>query len=138
MKQLIILVIIFCSFQLQADKPKCQLTITVQNISSVEGSIRAALYDCEGNFLKTGQYTSSTINESKEAVLVFEGIEQGKYAVSIFHDENNNGELDTIVFGIPSEPYGFSNDASGSFGPPTFEDSRIELNQNKTITITLN
>lgn len=138
MKHFIILMFIFSSLVLKAEEPKCQLTITVQNIGSPEGSIRAALYDSEGNFLKTGTYTSSTINENKEAILVFEGVAKGKYAVSIYHDENNNGKLDTILFGIPSEPYGFSNDAKGSFGPPSFEDSSIELNQNKSISITLN
>ncbi|MEO8590991.1 MAG: DUF2141 domain-containing protein [Flavobacteriales bacterium] len=45
----------------------------------------------------------------------------GRYAIKAFHDVNDNGKLDTNWIGIPSEPYGFSNDAMGTFGPPSFE-----------------
>jgi len=41
----------------------------------------------------------------------------GKYAVSVFHDENSNGKLDTNFLGIPREGVGASNNAKGHFGP---------------------
>jgi len=42
------------------------------------------------------------------------------YAVSVFHDENYNGKLDTNLLGIPREGVGASNDARGNFRPPKF------------------
>ena len=42
------------------------------------------------------------------------------------------------MFGIPTEDYGFSNDAKGNFGPASFDDSSFELDDNKTIEINVN
>jgi uncharacterized protein (DUF2141 family) len=58
----------------------------------------------------------------------------GEYAVKIFHDEDNNGELDAGFFGIPTEDYGFSNNAKASFGPPDYEDAKFLFNR-KALTI---
>lgn len=44
----------------------------------------------------------------------------GTYAIKLFHDRNDNGTLDTNLFGVPTEPYGFSNNARRRFGPPPF------------------
>ena len=71
--------------------------------------------------------------------LEIENIEAGTYAVSLFHDENNNGVLDTKgLFEMPSEPYGFSNNPSILFGPPSFEKCKLSLNIDKQISIKLN
>ena len=60
----------------------------------------------------------------------------GYYVVSAFHDANTNGDIDTGLFGIPTEDYGFSNNARGSFGPPDFEDALFEFKQSgQTLTI---
>jgi uncharacterized protein (DUF2141 family) len=48
---------------------------------------------------------------------------------------NDNGKLDKNFIGIPKEPYGFSNDKAGSFGPPDFEDILVEVNEDTTISI---
>lgn len=55
-------------------------------------------------------------------------IPYGEYAVKVFHDENTNKKMDTLMFGIPSEKYGFSNNARGTFGPPSFEDAKFTVN----------
>ena len=67
---------------------------------------------------------SSRITEIRdgEARCRFEGVSPGRYAVSVMHDEDADGELDTGLFGIPEEGWGVSNDApAGAFGPPSFE-----------------
>ena len=69
--------------------------------------------------------------------MTFEDIPEGTYAVSIFHDENDNGKMDTNFLGIPSEDYGCSNDASGFLGPPKWEDAKFQLKENTSIKITL-
>jgi uncharacterized protein (DUF2141 family) len=49
------------------------------------------------------------------------GLPEGPLALSVFHDANGNGRLDANAMGMPIEPYGFSNDAAGVYGPPKFE-----------------
>jgi uncharacterized protein (DUF2141 family) len=53
----------------------------------------------------------------------------GTYAISVLHDENRNNVMETGVFGVPREGYGFSNDAPLRFGPPRFEDAAIDVDQ---------
>jgi uncharacterized protein (DUF2141 family) len=72
-----------------------------------------------------------------EVVAEFSDVPAGPFAVSVFHDKNSNRVLDTGAFGIPSEDYGFSQNARGVFGPPSFDDARLELTvgESKRITI---
>ena len=51
----------------------------------------------------------------------------GTYAVAVHHDEDGDGEMDTGLFGIPSEPHGFSNNARGRFGPPSWRAARVRV-----------
>lgn len=63
----------------------------------------------------------------------------GEYAVTLFHDVNGNHMLDKNFFGIPTEPYGFSNNARSRFGPPKFDAAKFVLNQkHQMIEIALN
>jgi uncharacterized protein (DUF2141 family) len=56
----------------------------------------------------------------RQAVCDFTGVAPGTYAVSVVHDENSNGKLDTNFIGMPREGVGASNDAKGHMGPPKF------------------
>lgn len=58
--------------------------------------------------------------KNNQAQCNFEGIPPGTYAIAVAHDENMNGKLDTNALGIPTEGYGFSNDAVGWLGAPPF------------------
>ena len=71
------------------------------------------------------------------ASAVFEEVSAGPFAVSVFHDVDGNGELDSDMLGIPSEGYGFSRDARDLFGPPSFEEARISLAAGETKQITI-
>ncbi|GEA12408.1 DUF2141 domain-containing protein [Alteromonas sp. KUL49] len=52
--------------------------------------------------------------------MVFYVNEPGEYALRYFHDENDNGQMETNMFGIPTEGYGFSNNAQPNFGPASY------------------
>lgn len=71
------------------------------------------------------------------AQLVFSGLPAGRYAIKSFADENGNARLDTNLLGLPMERYGFSNDARGRMGPPSFDAAAVTLDANSTITIRL-
>ena len=61
---------------------------------------------------------------------------RGQYAAVVYHDVNDNGALDKGRFGIPREPYGFSNDARSPFGPPGFEEASFDVNE-EPLTISI-
>ena len=106
-----------------------ELQITVSNIKSVEGNIMIAVYTTDQKFLGD-EMVSSTIErvtQTGEMSILVKDLPFGEYAISIYHDENANETLDTNFFKMPTEPYGFSNDARGSFGPPSFEDAKIDF-----------
>ena len=65
---------------------------------------------------------------NREVNITIDSLPYGNYAIRVFHDENSNGELDTDILGIPSEDYGYSNDASGWFGPPSWENAEFLFN----------
>ncbi len=65
---------------------------------------------------------------------VFTELPPGQHAIKAYHDVNANGKLDTNWMGIPTEPYGFGNDARGSFGPPSFEQSAVTVDRVPVVT----
>lgn len=65
--------------------------------------------------------------DSARIDITVDDLPPGTYAIKAFHDANGNGELDTNLIGIPTEPYGFSNGQAGRFGPPSFEAASFSL-----------
>ena len=63
----------------------------------------------------------------QRAVATFSDLPYGTYAVAVIHDANENGKLDTNLIGMPTEAYGFSNDARRMFGAPRFEQASFLL-----------
>lgn len=106
-----------------------QITVDFSNIKLIKGQIFVGLYASEGDFMKEDKNFRNCITpvSSSSAQCILENIPDGKYAITVFHDENGNGRLDTGMFGIPKEGYGFSNNARGMFGPPSFLDSSFEV-----------
>jgi uncharacterized protein (DUF2141 family) len=72
----------------------------------------------------------------KMCFITIKDLKPGKYAVQYYHDENLSGVMETNILGIPKEGYGFSNNASGPFGPKPFKERLFELNEDKKIEIT--
>jgi uncharacterized protein (DUF2141 family) len=68
----------------------------------------------------------------------FEGVQNGEYTISIYHDENKNGELDKNMYGMPIEPYGVSKEGKSMFGPPNYKDALFAVKDiNVSLKITL-
>ena len=111
------------------------LTVNIEGFSSNDGKVLIAVYNEKREFLKKRFKGAMSKITDKKAMYVFEGIPKGEYAVSIFHDKNDNNKMDTNFFGIPKEDYGCSNDATGFMGPPKYEDAKFMLEENKSINI---
>lgn len=114
-----------------------RLEVTVKNIKELKGTIRVALFNNEKDFLENFLQGKIVKVSGNEAKVVFENLKPGDYAVSVFHDENENEKLDSGFMGIPNEPYGFSNDAMGTFGSPSFEKAKMKLDTDKISVINL-
>ena len=114
------------------------LTITAKGVASDKGKILVAVYSKAGDWLKTPAHVAEAAAVRPSTSLTVKGLVPGNYAVLVFQDENGNEDLDTNVLGIPTEPYGFSNDAMGAFGPPSFEKATVKVgSENLSINIQL-
>ena len=112
------------------------IKVVITGFSNNKGTLKIALYDSQTNFLSTTK-TIKTVNIiDKQATITFKNIPNGVYAISCYHDVNGNNRLDRNGYGAPTEPYAFSNDARGTMGPPTWDDSKFEV-KDKAITIKL-
>lgn len=110
------------------------LTIKVGNIQNKQGTIRIAVFATPSGFPEHwGSSTAVTkIPASQSSVTTtFTEFSKKNYAISVYHDLNNNGQLDKNIFGIPKEPYGFSGKGA-LFGPPSFSDAKISLGHDNT------
>jgi len=138
-KLILIAVFIFSGiFSMNAQENETYtLTINISGLESNKGKVLIALFNKKEQFLKKRFKGGMTTITAKEATYVFEGIPKGEYAVSIFHDENDNDKMDTNFFGIPKEDYGCSNNARGFMGPPKYEDAKFHFTAHKTIQIEL-
>ncbi len=103
------------------------ITVTISNFESNDGKVFIGLYNSEENFL--GEMYKGTISKisNNQCEVILKGIPDGTYAISVYHDENDNNKMDKGVFGIPKEDYGCSNGATGFMGPPKWEDAKFEL-----------
>jgi len=138
MKHIFLISIIFLGSILTSsaqEKDTVDLTVEISGIKSDKGSIFIGIYNKEADFLKK-RYKGDIVKVTdKKAIAIFKNLEKGEYAVSFFHDINDNKKMDTNFFGIPKEPYGFSNNASGFMGPPKYKKAKFQLTENKTIKI---
>ena len=91
-----------------------------------------AVFNSEKDFLETPFKAGNAGIEGSLCHWQVSGLPSGWYAVAIYQDKNGNGKLDRNVFGMPLEPYGFSNNAHGVMGPPSFGDARFQLTGSST------
>jgi len=100
--------------------------VEIAGLRNERGQVFCALYSSPDGFPKDSKKAVAHVTSAithQHALCEFSGIASGTYAVSVFHDENSNGKLDTNFIGIPREGVGASNNAKGHHGPPKFHDA---------------
>jgi len=118
-----------------AHAPAFSITVAIGNLQSNNGKVMIALYNSEETYMKTRYKDAIAEIKDLKSSAVFAGIPAGTYAISIFHDENDNNELDSNRMRIPTEPYGFSNNARGLMGPASYDDASFKVQENVEIRI---
>jgi uncharacterized protein (DUF2141 family) len=110
------------------------LTVAVKGLRNDKGRVAVALFKRGEHFpdQKHALLGKVVRSSKKRAVVQFSSLEPGTYALAILHDENKNDKMDFNFLGMPLEGYGFSNDASEMFGPPSFEAASFEVSGEQT------
>jgi len=115
-----------------------KIIVKVDRINSADGTINVALFNSEKDFLNKAFMSKVKKANTGELEFEFEDVPNGEYTISIYHDENENGELDKNFIGIPDEPYGVSREGRSMFGPPNYDDAKFILaNENAKLIISL-
>ena len=106
----------------------CRLEVILTGFDSDQGQAKLALVNSRESFESDeSQFMGINSPVIQQQVRLILTVPFGEYAVKVYHDENSNDRLDTRMFGIPKERYGFSNNARGTLGPPDFSEARFVL-----------
>jgi uncharacterized protein (DUF2141 family) len=102
------------------------------------GSVMVVLFSSKAGYDGNQPVASMAVPASSSPVTVtFDGLAPGSYGMRSFHDLNGDGEMNFNPFGMPIEPYAFSNNAVGNMGPASWERARFNVNGAVVQTISL-
>lgn len=104
-----------------------ELTLHIDGIKKEVGSIRVAIFNHKDTWLK--KPVLARVLTTRSSLEFIQKLPAGEYAIAVFHDKNGNGEMDRNFIGLPKEPYGFSNNARGTFGPPKWEKAKVSISE---------
>lgn len=136
---LIFLMAFYGLFAPSTPPKKTTLTVDVQNVRDLKGQVQLGLFASPNGFPdKAKPVQAKTVKVTGQTVQAVFDVEPGDYALAIYHDVNGNGKIDKKMFGIPTEPYGFSNNVRPKMSAPSFADCKVVVGEaGKTIAIQL-
>jgi len=108
-----------------------KLTVEITGLRNNNGNVLYELFDENKKSLDVG--TIDVTN--KKCVIVYNNLKPGKYGFNYIHDENKNKKLDTKMLMIPTEGFGYSNNADGTFGPPAFKKWVFEIKEDSKLNL---
>lgn len=119
-----------------------KLIVQIKGFKSNEGKARLLIFSSKEKKSfpkeKDKAYAKHVVPiKDNQVVFTFDNLPYGEYAISVHHDEDDNGKVNTNFIGMPNESLGASNDAKGFFGPPSFEKAKVDLNKEQ-ISIIIN
>lgn len=139
MKLFIFLFLFLGSFSCFAQN--ANLRVQINQANSDNGKILVLVFNSPEGYPETIDKAFKRLvltPKNRQAEFLLENIPSGKYAITVLHDEDENGKMNTSMMGFPQEKYGFSNNPKIYLGPPSFEKAAISLGkETKTIQINL-
>ena len=117
------------------------LRLTITDVRSDRGELLIALYDNPDGFRSaianaatrgllpdSGRLIGTAIRAQRgKQSTVFTQLPLGRYAIVVIHDENDNGRIDKNAWGVPTEGYGFGNNAQGFLSAPAFDAAAVDI-----------
>jgi uncharacterized protein (DUF2141 family) len=130
-------ILFLLALNISADNAHYSVKVTIKGFPDNSGNSYVALYRSTDDFPVHGKQFKGIVAPIKEkrAEVSFTNVSSGKYAVAVFHDKNKSGKLDKNMLGIPTESYGFSNNARETFSAPSFSSASFEVKKNTEISI---
>jgi uncharacterized protein (DUF2141 family) len=132
MKRYSIVMMMFILQFVLAQKKESGSTIIVQlnGIKEPAGQVLLSLFNKEEGFPtqpeKAFRWSRAKVTATS-LIISMDGLPPGKYAIAVVQDENMNEVMDRNWFGLPAEPYGISNNATGTFNAPTFDEAKFTV-----------
>lgn len=123
---------LFVCASLLAQNPQHELTIV---FTGPEETVGEVLFRVQNEKAETVKEMSIAFKKRKQEVSLV--LPSGRYAIAAFHDQNGNGKIDKNWVGVPTEPYGFSNNARGTVSEPDLADQLFSLNKDRSLEIVL-
>jgi uncharacterized protein (DUF2141 family) len=118
-----------------------EIDLQVLGAKSDKGVLRILIFDSKNGYpdqVELAVRSFSLPLSGRKCKIKISNLKHGKYAIAVFHDEDENGSINTNPFGFPIEKYGFSNNAKAYFGPPDYEKTVFELKDDpRSIVINL-
>ena len=100
-------------------------SLSIENVRTSGGSLWIGIYESEEDFLDRDRARlvfQKVTASGRQAVFIDKLVPGKTYAIGIFHDENDNGELDTNLIGLPAEPWAFSRPLQSWLRKPHFKE----------------
>lgn len=123
---------LICLFSLTAYKaPVKGISVEITGLRNNNGYVLVSLFKDGNGFPEQAEKAVRRVKlgiNNRKAAIVFSDIQPGQYAIAILHDENSDQKMNTNGLGIPKEGYGFSNNVTGAFGPPSFKRASFKFN----------
>jgi uncharacterized protein (DUF2141 family) len=127
---------IFILFSMSFSENNQTLTLDIKGISGKKGNIHVGIYRKKDRFPETnGTFKNKIVSAEQQEIAIT--LPKDTYAIAVFWDENKNGKMDKNMFGVPTEKYGFSNNARGTFSAPSFEEASFQLQNDRKLSITI-
>ena len=120
-----------------ADPAAASLTLTFDTAAQT-GAVMVALYDSEAAYQGGQPVRSARVDVAAgQHDAAFTDLPAGEYAAKTFHDVDGDGTMDKNPFGMPVEPYAFTNNAVGNMGPASWERAHVTVSGAVAQTISL-
>lgn len=118
-------------------EPAAKLTLTVAGIKDAKGALMIAVFD-EAGYGKDESVAAAAVPVTGLTASTTFDLPPGRYGIKMFHDVDGDGKMATNPFGMPIEPFGFSNNAPAQFGPPSWDAAAFDVTGPIAHTIKLN
>ena len=108
-----------------------KVTLNIAKTRNATGNMCLSVFNKPEGFPTSAE--AAIIKRCLPAVAAGQVVELGlepnaRYAIAVFHDENENGTLDTTGgLGIPKEGFGFSSNPPLKIGAPSFDEVAISV-----------